>query len=53
MELPPGKLLDCSDNVVVWLGPGEFPARLPSCFKVTKDPAVWDEAVAAWKATHP
>jgi len=53
MELPPGKLLDCSDNVVVWLGPGEFPARLPSCFKVTKDPAVWDKAVAAWKATHP
>jgi hypothetical protein len=53
MELPPGKLLDCSDNVVVWLGPGKFPARLPNCFKVTKDPAVWDEAVAAWKARHP
>jgi hypothetical protein len=53
MELPPGKLLDCSDNVVVWLGRGSFPAKLPSCFTVTKDRAVWDRAVAAWKAKHP
>ena len=53
MEVPPGKLLDCSDNVVVWLGRGPFPAKLPSCFTVTTNRAVWDRAVAAWKARHP
>jgi hypothetical protein len=45
---PEGKLVDCSNNVMVWLGPGEFPATLPSCFTVTTDRGVWDRAVAAW-----
>jgi myo-inositol-hexaphosphate 3-phosphohydrolase len=45
---PPGKLVDCANNVMVWIGPGEFPATLPSCFTVTKDRSVWDRAVAAW-----
>jgi myo-inositol-hexaphosphate 3-phosphohydrolase len=45
---PPGKLVDCANNVMVWAGPGEFPATLPSCFTVTKDRSVWDRAVAEW-----
>jgi len=38
---------------MVWLGPGDYPVPLPSCFTVTKDRSVWDNAVAAWKANHP
>jgi hypothetical protein len=53
MGIPPGELGDCSDNVMVWLGPGDYPATLPpACFTVTKDPAVWDSAVADWLARH-
>ncbi len=53
MGIPPGQLASCSNNVMVWLGPGDFPAPLPAdCFTVTKDPAVWDAAVAAWHARH-
>jgi hypothetical protein len=43
----------CSNNVIVWLGSGPYPAPLPSCFRVTTDVSVWDEAVARWKASHP
>jgi hypothetical protein len=54
MGIPPGKLESCSNNVMVWLGSGPFPGpALPSCFTVTTDRAVWDNAVAAWKARHP
>jgi len=52
MGIPPGELVACSDNVMVWLGPGDYPAPLPSCFTVTTDPAVWDAAVADWKVRH-
>ena len=45
-------LTDCSDNVIVWLGPGPFPERMPPCFTITKDPRVWDDAVAAWHAAR-
>ncbi|MCC6764065.1 MAG: metallophosphoesterase [Deltaproteobacteria bacterium] len=49
----PATLTACSNNVMVWLGPGDYPARLPSCFTVTKDRGVWDRAVTAWKRAHP
>jgi hypothetical protein len=49
----PATLTSCSNNVMVWLGPGNYPAALPSCFTVTKDRGVWDRAVAAWHAAHP
>jgi len=53
MGIPPEQLRDCANNVMVWLGPGDFPTSLPSCFTVTKDRAVWDNAVADWLARHP
>lgn len=43
----------CSNNTIVWLGSGEFPETLPSCFTVTTDESVWDDAVAEWRARHP
>lgn len=43
----------CKNNTFVWLGEGEFPYTLPSCFKITKDKAVWTNAVAKWKADRP
>jgi hypothetical protein len=53
MGIPPGQLVSCSNNVMVWLGPGPFPAPLPECFTVTTDRAVWDNAVADWLQRHP
>jgi len=53
MGIPPDQLLDCANNVMVWLGPGEFPETLPACFTVTTDRTVWDNAVADWLARHP
>jgi hypothetical protein len=52
MGIPPGALASCSDNVMVWLGPGAYPAPLPACFTVTTDAGVWHRAVAEWHATH-
>ena len=53
MGIPPGKLAACANNVMVWLGPGDYPAVLPDCFTVTKDRSVWDNAVADWNRRHP
>ena len=53
MGIPPGKLAACANNVMVWLGPGDYPAVLPDCFTVTKDRSVWDSAVAEWIRRHP
>lgn len=52
MGIPPGHVLECENNVMVWLGPGDYPAALPSCFRVTKDRRVWDLAVADWLTRH-
>jgi len=49
----PATLTACSNNVMVWLGPGSYPAPLPSCFTITTDRTVWDRAVTAWKQAHP
>jgi hypothetical protein len=47
-------LSSCENNTIVWLGDGPFPGEaFPSCFTVTTDPAVWDDAVAQWEAAHP
>jgi hypothetical protein len=53
MGIPPTMLAGCSNNVMVWLGPGSFPSALPPCFTVTTDRAVWDNAVADWITRHP
>src|SRR5581483_6137227 len=30
MGIPPGHLANCSNNIMVWLGPGNYPPTLPS-----------------------
>ncbi len=52
LAIPEGKLAHCADNVMVWLGHGDYPEKLPSCFRVTKDVHVWDKAVERWKKRH-
>jgi hypothetical protein len=62
MAPPPGKLADCANNVMVWLGPGAFPEQLPTtfdgkaCFTLMTGATgldYWNNAVAQWKAAHP
>jgi len=53
MGIPTASLTNCANNVLVWLGPGNYPVSLPSCVTVTRDRGVWDRAVAAWKTAHP
>jgi hypothetical protein len=53
MGLPPGKIAGCANNIMVWLGSGDYPADLPDCFTVVKDRSVWDNARADWIARHP
>ncbi|HET9709607.1 MAG TPA: Ig-like domain-containing protein, partial [Gemmatimonadales bacterium] len=53
---PAGKLADCANNVMIWLGPGPFPETLPSCYTLLTGAAgldFWNNAVAAWNALHP
>lgn len=59
---PPGKLVDCFDNVMIWEGSGPFPETLPAtfngrpCFTLMTGQAgldYWNSAVAQWKADHP
>jgi hypothetical protein len=49
LDVPNDKIADCSDNVMVWLGEGDYPGKLPSCFRVTTDVEVWDQAVDHWE----
>ncbi len=54
MGVPPGQVVSCSNNVVVWLGGGAFPGTLPGpCFTVTTNRGVWDNALASWTVRHP
>ncbi|MBK5289093.1 MAG: hypothetical protein JJE46_11575 [Acidimicrobiia bacterium] len=53
LNLPAGYPVTCSNNTMVWLGPGAFPGSLPSCFNVTTDRSVWDSAARAWDVAHP
>lgn len=59
--LEPTSILSCKkadgspDNTIVWLGAGAYPRPdelKTGCFKLTTDRAVWDAAVANWKARH-
>ena len=58
LGLPKGKLVSCSDNVVVWLGDGPYPDPLPEtfdgkqCFTITTDKTVWDKALDNWMNRH-
>jgi adhesin/invasin len=53
---PAGKVRDCANNVMIWLGSGPFPETLPSCYTLLTGSAglqYWHTAVASWKARHP
>ena len=58
LGLPEGKLVSCSNNIVVWLGDGAYPDTLPEtfngqpCFTITTDKTVWDNAVQSWMNRH-
>lgn len=55
LGIPEGKLQSAAENVMVWLGPGPFPEKLPEGFEVkTGDEGreIWDRAVADWKRRH-
>ena len=58
----PPNLVDCSNNVMIWLGPGAFPYSYPAtfngktCFTILTGQvglAYWNAAVANWTARHP
>ena len=58
----PPNLVDCSNNVMIWLGPGAFPYSYPAtfngktCFTILTGQvglAYWNAAVATWTARHP
>lgn len=56
MAFPPGTVVDdsaCPGNpsAVVWLGGGDYPASTAG-IRVVTDPAVWNNAVVAWKVAH-
>ena len=56
MAMPPGTVVDdsaCPDNpsTIVWLGGGDYPAWTAG-LRVVSDPAVWTNAVTAWKTAH-
>jgi hypothetical protein len=60
--LPPehfaDRLADCSGNVLVWLGEGEYPGpfhneQFPNCWTVITDRSVWERARQDWIDRHP
>ena len=50
MLFPPGTVVE--NSVLVWLGPGAYPASLPPGLRVTSDVGVWDRARATWLCRH-
>jgi hypothetical protein len=50
---PGGVVTKSENNILVYIGPGDFPSTVPPGWTVTKDRSVYDNAVAAWKAAHP
>jgi hypothetical protein len=50
IDVPP--TISCSNNVLVWLGPGD-PGPVPDCFTVVRDRSVWERARAVWLERHP
>lgn len=53
MGIPHGKLAECNNNIIVWLGRGDYPAKLPDCFTIVRDISVWNEARSTWLSNHP
>ena len=47
-----GKVARSTNNILVWLGAGNYPCAIPPGWTLTRDPKVWDNAVATWKARH-
>jgi hypothetical protein len=47
------KLQESENNVIVWLGKGDYPGEVQKGFKVVADRSVWDKARAAWIEAHP
>jgi hypothetical protein len=48
-----GRIVDRYENVtLVWLGHDRYPGNIPDGCRLTRDPAVYDDAVADWKARH-
>jgi hypothetical protein len=45
-------VLESSGNVIVWMGPGQYPFATPPGFTVTTDEGVWERARNAWLARH-
>jgi hypothetical protein len=50
---PEVEIVDCRNNVMVWLGEGEYPYHLHDCFTVTKDRSIWERAKQDWIERHP
>jgi hypothetical protein len=50
MVFPPG--IRAENSVLVWLGPGRYPAPLPAGMRVTTDRSVWEHARAQWLCRH-
>lgn len=49
MQFAPGRY---SKVTLLWLGQGNYPARIPSGVTVTRDTRIWDRARARWLAKH-
>ena len=48
-----GRIEDRYEDVtLVWLGRGDYPGNVPDGCRLTRDPAVYEDAVADWKARH-
>lgn len=50
---PPDRTSESVGNVMVWGGSGSFPYPVYPGWEVTTDVSVWDNAKAAWMASHP
>ena len=49
MEFPQGTYRNVT---LVWLGPGEYPTKLPAGVTATRDVTVWDKARDKWLRKH-
>jgi hypothetical protein len=50
MSFPPGTTAE--NSILVWLGPGLYPAPLPPGLEMTTDVTVWERARAQWLCRH-
>jgi hypothetical protein len=61
-DFPAESLIDvCEDNIIIWLGPGSYPGKLPTrkfpnCFDIVTGQEgrdLWRKKVSDWHARHP